>query len=236
MEERRMEPIEAVVFDLDGLMVNTEDVFHSACSGVLNSMGLELRTEVHQRMIGRRTREAFTILVDDLGHHNLDMHDPVTELIEKSHSAFEQRLQSDLRTMPGLDELLGWIRDHDLPRAVATSSSRLYLERILQRIELHEEFEITLTGDDVERAKPDPEIYLKAADALGIAPSRMLVFEDSEAGSIAAATAGARVVSIPHSHTRHHDFTRSVAVTDKLNCPGTRELFDLLVKPASERF
>jgi len=224
MDEVPTESIAAVVFDLDGLMVNTEEVFHTACSRALLDLGFELRPEVHRQMIGRRTREAFTILVEHLGVENFDMDEPVDRLIDVSHSAFDVLLETELRTMPGLFELLEQIRLKQIPRAVATSSSRPYLERVLQRIELHSEFRVMLTGDDVEHAKPSPEIYLKTARALNVPPQQMLVFEDSEAGTQAAASAGARVISIPHQHTRHQDFSNAFAVAERLDCPLIMEL------------
>jgi HAD superfamily hydrolase (TIGR01509 family) len=104
-----------------------------------------------------------------------------------------------------------------MPKGVATSSARRYLETILQRFNLLERFHFTLTAEDVTHGKPHPEIYLKAAERLQVAPQEMLVLEDSHAGSLAAAKAGAVVISVPNEHSRFQDFSHAVAIATRLD-------------------
>jgi HAD superfamily hydrolase (TIGR01509 family) len=226
MQEAASKRISAVVFDMDGLMVNTEDVFHRACTAALSERGLQLPVHVHRQMIGRRTPEAFQILVEHLGELVSSLPNPVDQLIAESHAVFDGMLPTHMQTMPGLFELLAVVRARSLPRGLATSSSRPYMERVLTQIDLISEFELTLTGDDVQQGKPHPEIYLKAAMRLGVEPSRMLVLEDSEAGTRAAAAAGAVVISIPHAHTRHQDFSAATAVAARLDSPVVLRLLE----------
>jgi HAD superfamily hydrolase (TIGR01509 family) len=103
--------------------------------------------------------------------------------------------------------------------AIATSSSRRYLTALLQKFELLDRFAFTLTAEDVVHGKPHPEIYLTAARRHGVAPAEMLVLEDSETGTRAAAAAGAHVISIPHEHSRRHDFSIARAVAQRLDDP-----------------
>ena len=209
-----MPTIRAVVFDLDGLMFNTEDVFNHAGQELLRRRNHELTHELLSRMMGRRSHESFAILRESLG-----LSESIEELLAESSVIFGEMLKTHLAPMPGLFELLDHIESRGLPKGVATSSNRTYLEDILGRFDLLDRFAFTLTGEDVTHGKPHPEVYLKAAETLGIAPAEMLVLEDSEAGTHAAAAAGAVIVSVPHQHSRSHNFTPATHVAESLVDP-----------------
>ena len=110
---------------------------------------------------------------------------------------------------------------------MATSSPREYLEKWLDRFELLKRFPVTLTAGDVVHGKPHPEIYLQAAERLRVNPIEMLVLEDSEAGTRAAAAAGAFVVSVPNVHTAAGDFSMSRLVLPSLADPQLRSLIEV---------
>lgn len=204
----------SVVFDMDGLMLNTEDVYLQACEQLAESRGRRMSSEVHHRMLGRRPLEAFGVMADALG-----LDEPVETLVEESRQIFDSLLDDLLQTMPGLFACLEHVEACRLPKAVATSSPRSYLEKLLNRFQLLPRFRETFTAEDVMHGKPHPEIYLRAAEALSVAPREMLVFEDSEVGTTAAAAAGAFVVSIPNRHTCHQDFSQASMVIDRLDHP-----------------
>jgi HAD superfamily hydrolase (TIGR01509 family) len=205
-------PIEAVAFDLDGLMFNTEEVFDQTGQALLRRRGHEFSDELRRQMMGRRSEEAFSIMIDFCG-----LAETVAELRAESTELFYGFLDEMLEPMPGLFELLETIEARELPKGVATSSSRGYLEDILGRYELLDRFHFTLAAEDVTAGKPNPEIYLKAAERIGVDPGSMLVFEDSGMGTEAAAAAGAVVVSVPHRHSDSHDFSRATFVADGLS-------------------
>jgi HAD superfamily hydrolase (TIGR01509 family) len=207
-------PIKAVVFDLDGLMFNTEDVFEIAGGEFMRRRGLEMTARVRDGMIGRRGPEALRHLVETTG-----LREPVEAIGAELRAIFMDLLDAHLAPMPALFDLLGHIEARKLPKGVATSSPRRYMENILSRYQLLPRFAMTLTAEDVERGKPEPDIYLKAAETLGVSTSEMLVLEDSEAGTRAAAAAGAVIVSIPHRHTARHDFSTARHVATSLGDP-----------------
>ena len=179
--------IQAVVFDLDGLMFNTEDIFNEVGHTVLRRRGRELTSELLSLMMGRRAPEAMQACID---YHRL--HDDTVEgLIHETRVLFEELATDRLEPMPGLHRLLDEIERGGLPKGVATSSGRRYLEGMLGRFELLDRFHLTLAAEDVTHGKPHPEIYLKAAQKLQIEPRQMLVLEDSHAGTSAAVAAGA---------------------------------------------
>ncbi|HQX49225.1 MAG TPA: HAD family phosphatase [Planctomycetaceae bacterium] len=212
--------IRAVVFDLDGLMLNTEDVFDLAGKQLLERRGLEMTDDIRHRMLGRRPVDAFNALKSLTG-----MTDRIEDLMHETKELFEAIAENTLTTMPGLHDVLELIESRDLPRAVATSSPRSYMTQLLERFGLLHRFHFTLTAEDVTHGKPHPEIYLMAASMLNVPPSQMLVLEDSETGTRAAATAGAYIVSVPNRHTAVGDFSMSRLRIDSLL---DKRLHDLL--------
>lgn len=201
----------AVVFDMDGLMLNTEDVFDLAGDELLARRGLKMTDRIRHQMIGRRPYEAFTAMKELTG-----ITDRIEDLMDETRELFAAHAATSLACMPGLINLLNRVERAGLPRAVATSSPRAYMEDLLSRFELLQRFQLTLTAEDVSQGKPHPEIYLTAADRLQVRPDQMLVLEDSETGTRAAAAAGARVVAVPNQHTAFGDFSMAALKVDSL--------------------
>lgn len=214
--------IKAVCFDLDGLMFNTEDVFYVSSEILLERRGLKMTRAIMDVMLGRRPLESFRAFCDHLG-----LGEEPADLLAESRLIFHNLLNDQLRPMPGLFELLQLIEDRDLPKAVATSSPKDYLENIFARFNLSPRFPIQLTAESVTHGKPNPEIYLKAAEQLGVQPANMLVLEDTETGTRAAAAAGAFIVSVPHEHTAKHDFSQSKFIASGLNDPFILKLLSV---------
>ena len=212
-------PIRAVVFDLDGLMFNTEMIYDQVGDELLRRRGKLMTADLKLAMIGRRAQESLTFMIDMHG-----LTDTVDQLLEESHVLFFETAADRLAPMPGLHELLEFIETHQLPKGVATSSSHGYVQRVVGPFGLLPRFNVILASEDVSQGKPHPEIYLKAADKLGIAPSEMVVLEDSQNGINAAAAAGAVAIAVPHDHTRHHDFTRATLIADRLDDPRVLRL------------
>lgn len=212
-------PIRAVVFDLDGLMFNTEMIYDQVGEELLRRRGKIMTSELKLAMIGRRAEESLGFMI---AMH--DLRDTVQELQAESHALFFAAAVDRLAPMPGLHDLLDFIESHNLPKGVATSSSHGYVQRVVGPFGLLPRFNLILAAEDVTQGKPHPEIYLKAAHKLGIAPSEMMVLEDSQNGTNAAASAGAVAVAVPHEHTRHHDFSRATLVADCLNDPRVLKL------------
>lgn len=213
--------IRGVVFDLDGLMFNTEEVFHQAGNVLLRKRGHELTRDLLSRMMGRRAKESFALLIEELG-----LSETVDDLLTESDEIFEEMLETQLAPMPGVFDLLEELESRGLPKGVATSSSRPYLERILNRFDLLARFSFTLTAEDVTHGKPHPEIYQSAAQRLQMPPEALVVFEDSETGSKAAAAAGACVVAVPHDYSRDHNFSHVHHVAASLGDPVIRRVLD----------
>lgn len=210
MTRRNNEELQAVVFDLDGLMVNTEELYEEVGSELLRKRGCQFTGDLLDAMMGRRTPVAMQIMID---WHQLDV--TVPQLEAESDEIFPAILDRSLAPMPGLADLLRSLENAGIPQAVATSSKRSFVEDVLTRLDLLPHFEFLLTAGDVTRGKPEPEIYLKACAQLGLPPQQVMVLEDSENGCKAAIAAGTFAVAVPGFHSRQHSFsgTRFIAHT-----------------------
>ncbi|MFH5806480.1 HAD family hydrolase, partial [Alienimonas sp. DA493] len=214
-------PIQAVAFDLDGTLINSEDVFEKAGDELLARRGHEHTPEVRGLMLGKRADEAFAALIDHLG-----LTESAEELIAELGELFRGHAEGGLELMPGALPLLDRVAAEGLPTAVCTSSDRAYLHETLARFELIDRFDVLLGAEDVERGKPNPEIYLAAADRLGVPVGDLLVLEDSETGCAAGVASGAVAVAVPNRHTAAMDFSGAAFVADGLTDARIAELLD----------
>lgn len=209
-----MTAIDAVVFDLDGLLVNTEELYQHVGGELLRRRGRTFDGDLLDAMMGRPQPVALATMIE---WHGLD--DTVEGLAAETKQIFAGLLDTRLEPMPGAVELVTGLASRNVPRGVATSSGPDFAHDVLGRVGLRPHFSFVLTSADVTQGKPHPEIYLTAARRLGIAAERMLVFEDSQAGCRAAITAGAVTVAVPGGHSRRHDFTGARLVAESLADP-----------------
>lgn len=206
--------IDAVVFDMDGLIFNSEDLYDIAAQRLLGRHGKQFGLEYKLPMMGKKADQAIAILCE-----LAELPDSPEATLKELHEYLLESLDDGLQTMPGFNQLLQYLEANDVRRAIATSSPRELAELMLSRFQLPDRFEFILTGDDVVQGKPHPEMYLTAANKLAVAPQTMLVFEDSLAGSQAAVAAGAITVAVPNEHTKGCDFSHVHFVANTLNDP-----------------
>ncbi|MBN1393949.1 MAG: HAD family phosphatase [Pirellulales bacterium] len=204
----------AAVFDMDGLMFNTEDVYDEVGSKLLRRRGHEFTPELKNLMMGLRPQPAFEAMI-----RHCRLADEWQALAAESNRLFLQILGGRLRPMPGLMELLDALERADVPKAIGTSSSRELVDACLNPFALAGRFRFILAAEDVVDGKPHPEIYLTAARRFAVSPGEMIVLEDSENGCRAAAAAGARVAAVPGQHSRSQDFSAASMVVDNLADP-----------------
>ncbi len=217
-----MSPPRAVVFDLDGLMFNTEELYQEVGTELLRRRGHVFTQDLLDRMMGRPSHIALQIMIDT---HTLKA--TVQELLAETDEIFPSILRERLAPMPGLVELLAALERHSIPKAIATSSRRTFVEHVLGVFGYQPRFSPILTSEDITHGKPHPEIYLKAAERLGILPGETIVLEDSENGCRAAVAAGTIAVAVPGAHSRRHDFTGATLVADSLADPRLYRLLNL---------
>ncbi|QDU28649.1 Phosphorylated carbohydrates phosphatase [Anatilimnocola aggregata] len=215
--------IQAVTFDLDGLMFNTEMLYGRVLRILLEKRKKPFEQRLLDSMMGRPGYVALQILVD---WHGLS--ETVEDIYADSDAIFLDMLDRELAPMPGLVELLSALEHGGIPKGIATSSRAPVVYRMLDQFGWRPRFDFILTSADVEHGKPNPEIYLKAAKQHGIEPAAMLVLEDSHNGCLAAINAGAHAVAVPGEHSHAHDFTGAQFVADTLR---DRRIYELLGLP-----
>ena len=213
--------IRAVVFDLDGLMFDTEALFHRVASEMLEARGKTLTPEIAQAMIGRRAAEA-----GEAFRRLAGLDEPADVLMAEARARFNAELEAAVHPMPGLFALLDQLKHRQISRAVATSSRREYAERLLGGHGLLDQFAFVLAAEDVTRGKPDPEIYRTAAARLGVPAASVLVLEDSPAGIAAAKGAGTFAVGIPHEHSPADGLGAADRIVTQLDDPNLLALLD----------
>ena len=191
-------PIAALVLDMDGLLVDSEPVSAEALRLFLLGHGHEMLPSTLDGALGRRLPEAIAIVAAAY-----DLAGPLDELVVAYDTMRLEALRGNVVAMPGAVALLDWAAAKGLPRALATSSSRRQAEVSLAEAGLLGRFDVEVTGDEVQCGKPAPDLFLLAAERLGIPAEFCVVFEDAPAGLEAAARAGMRRIWVPNVHTRH---------------------------------
>jgi len=181
-----------VIFDLDGVLLDTERLYTAAAQAVVGRYGKRYGWDEKLELMGRAELEAARILVD-----RLDLPLSPAEYVTE-RGAELARLVATSEPIAGAPELVEQLAQRGVPCAVATSSSRPWFERKTRHHPWLRRIPVVVCGDDpeVRRLKPDPSIFLVAARRLDVAPERCLVFEDSPAGVRAAVAAGMQVVAL----------------------------------------
>jgi len=204
--------IQAIVFDMDGVIIDSEPVQCQIAIDVLRSFGGEPREHELYEFIGVTNRAMWSTLKE---RHNLDA--TLEEILER-HQEYKKRYFFDARLEPidGIGELVRNAAGRGLKIALATSSPRFLAEHILESTGLMPFFNAVVTADDITRSKPDPEIYLKAADLLGIDPAFCVAVEDAELGIKAARDAGMRVITFLNPNSGKQDVSNADFVVSSI--------------------
>jgi HAD superfamily hydrolase (TIGR01509 family) len=212
--------LRAVVFDLDGLLFNTEELYQFVGTELMRRRGKTFEEELIQKIMGRPQPVALQMMID---WHGLDT--TIDILAKETQEVFVEILDERLELMPGAADLLAALEAARIPKAIATSSGRRFTRNVLGKFHLEPRFEFILTGEDVVHGKPDPEIYRRAAENFGIDSRQMMVLEDSQNGCRAAVAAGAFAVAVPNGPSCQHDFSGAVLVADSL---ADRRIYEAL--------
>jgi HAD superfamily hydrolase (TIGR01509 family) len=203
--------IEALVFDMDGTLVDSEHLHYKAWKKTLGRQNVEdFPYDEFVAYVGASNEQ----LAED---YIVSERIPVTvdELVGQKQLVYLEMI-AGIELLPGVRKTIEQFHG-TLRLAVASSSHRIELDRILNTLGLSECFEQVVGGDMVHRKKPDPEIYLKTCDLLGLKPSSCVAFEDSETGVAAARDAGMLTVAIPHGLSMHHDFGDADLVVEQMD-------------------
>jgi len=190
-------PIAAVIFDMDGVLLDSEPLHHETVNAILAEEGKTLPREQYLAYVGTTLEDTWGDLA-----RALELRRPYAYYAARYDAEILRQYAERSEPAPCARELVEALAERGLPLAVASSSRMAWVEACLQHLGLRERFAAVITGDMVARGKPDPEIYLRAAAALNVSPERCLVFEDAPKGVEAAVRAGMAVVAVETPYTR----------------------------------
>jgi putative hydrolase of the HAD superfamily len=213
--------IQAVVFDFDGTILDTETLWYASYREVLAEHGIPMPLEVFVHGIGTYDDGLFRYILQQAGTEEL-LHLIKNEASERHHKQVKL-----LELREGVREYLIEARALGLQIGLATSSPLSWVEPFLSDYKLLDFFDTLCTSDDVEKVKPDPALYRIAAQRLGVAPEHAVAFEDSANGARAAVAAGLRCVIVPNPMTEALEFERYDL---RINSMAEMKLVDLLRK------
>jgi HAD superfamily hydrolase (TIGR01509 family) len=204
--------IQAVVFDFDGLLVDSEPVQYEAWETYIARFGTELPAELRERMYGTRLVESAALVAEELRL-------PVSaiEIARDRDELFLAIIPGRIHPKRGALNLIAELKRRHISVALATSGHRHYVDLACASAGLSGAFDIEVTGDMVSRGKPHPETYLTAAKMLQVPASACLVLEDSPQGVAAALAAGMTVFAVPDATVPGADLSAACAVLESLD-------------------
>ncbi|MGM0218399.1 HAD family hydrolase [Enterococcus sp. AZ126] len=212
-----MKKIDGVIFDMDGLLFDTELIYYQSTQKIADKMGFPYSKEIYLEYVGvsdEEVQENYHRIYQDFGKERVD------EFIQRSYDDTYQVFESgEVPLKEGVLELLDFLDQQEIPRLVASSNVRPAIELLLEGAGIKERFSGIVSAEDVTRAKPDPEIFRKALDNLGTKAEHTLIFEDSFHGVTAADAAGIPVIMVPDL----------LAPTDEVK-EKTLEIFESLIQ------
>ena len=190
----------ALIFDMDGLMIDSERLYWQVEKDIARSYGREVREETLWKMMGRRPIEGIRIFVQDLGL-------PISaeETLALRDARMREKYRHESEAMPGLFHILDTFSGK-LKLAVCTGAQREFMEIVVDRLKIREKFDVLQASDEIKKGKPDPEIYLTTCARLGLTPGQCIVLEDSSNGALAGRRAACYTVAVPSVYSRGQDF------------------------------
>ena len=184
--------IKAVIFDMDGLIIDSEEISYACYNSLLEKENLTLSKELYTQFLGKSVENGFH-LIEDNYHIHIDVEKALIEFKDIMQKMVEER---GVPLKDGLIELLDYLQDNNYKTIIATSSNLTRVHQLLDN-EIFSRFDDIICGDEVTNGKPNPEVFLRACEKLGVQANEAIVLEDSEAGIQAAYDAQIPVICIP---------------------------------------
>lgn len=189
-----------VIFDMDGLLLDTETFYTVAQQQILAGLGKEFSWDLKAKMMGKKALDAAQVLIDELQLHGQLS---AQQFLQQREEILDKLFPTS-PLLPGVEKLIRHLHAHQVPMAVATSSHKRHFDvKTQQHGQLFDLFDHIITGDQVTQGKPDPQIFLQAAAGFKqqpTSPAHCLVFEDAPTGVQAGVAAGMNVVMVPDAN------------------------------------
>ena len=201
----------AVIFDMDGVLVDSEPIYLRSNQRIFASLGIQVPRREYQEFVGTSADRMWSTL-----KQRFHLRESVAMLAQREYDGFLEELVrlDSLQPIAGVEKLVRGLQALPVRLAVASSSFRKVVTAVLAKSGLAAFFEVLVCGEEVKRGKPDPDIFLKTADHLGVPPAGCLVIEDSPRGIAGAKAAGMRTVGFQNPNSGEHDLSGADVVID----------------------
>lgn len=209
--------VEAVIFDMDGLIVDNESLQFAATNRALSLYGFKISEEYWvKRCVGKRSKEFFREIIEE---NSLLLQESLEELVERKNSYYREYIENEVENMirPGVKQFVEFLWKNSYKLALATSAGKIETEAVIgeKGLGIKDKFQVIVIGEEVKKPKPDPEIYNKVVQKLRVSPEFCLVLEDTAIGVKAAKSAGMNVIAVPNRFTLTQDFSEAnFVITD----------------------
>jgi len=206
--------IKTVIFDMDGVIVDTEPVHHYAYNQQFKQLGITISPELYASFTGNSTKNIFERL-----RAHFDLKQEVEELVKIKRQLFNEAFDSkeDLYLLEGVEDLIKDLYANGMQLVLASSSAHVTIQRIFNRFKLHQYFTHIVSGEDFPKSKPHPAIFLKAAALAGTPVSQCVVIEDSTNGIMAAKAAGIYCIGYDSFHSKMQDYSLADQIITNFN-------------------
>lgn len=204
--------LKAVIFDMDGVIIDSEPIYSEVDKRVLKQCDIIANEEILNPYVGISNPEMWKDLKER--YHLIPS---VEELLKlQSELLIKAFNETKIEAIDGIKELLSELKQNKILLAVASSSARSFIESILKTIGIREYFKIILSGEEVQRGKPNPDIFLKTAEMLEVSPQECIVIEDSTNGVKAALAAGMKCIGYSNLNSGSQDLSSASTIVDSI--------------------
>ncbi|CAM4169016.1 phosphatase [Saccharibacillus endophyticus] len=204
--------IEAFIFDMDGVIIDSEPMHFDVDIRVMEYYGHPITQEKLEDYVGMTNPELWKSIREEFG-----MSQTVEEIIEyQLGHKIEVLRAAEMEPIEGIRELLAELKKGGIPRAIASSSPPVFIEAVLEKFGLRGEFQVVVSGEQVPKGKPAPDVYLRAAELLGVNPARCAVLEDARHGVAAAKAAGMHCIGFVNPNSGNQDLSQADLIVNKV--------------------
>lgn len=208
MENRK---IKAIIFDMDGVISDTQDILAVVEKDILKERGIDMSAEeITRRFAGMSSRDIFTIIFSE---HNKDL-SHIDKLIEERKVKTLNAAKGNVKEISGTREFIDNLLDGNFRLAVASGSLIPFIDLVLSELNLKNKFSAVVSSQEVENGKPDPAVFLLAAERLSLKPEECIVIEDGINGMIAAKRAGMKCIGLVRQENNNQNYPADLIVKD----------------------
>lgn len=218
--------MKAVIFDMDGVLIDSEPLHFQSDTALLKKMGVEIPDGYLEKYVGVTNPVMWKAIIAEF---NLEK--GLAEILNLQLSLKLKLLkQGDYKPIEGIPELLNELYIQDIPVAVASSSSSIFIKEVIKKLHLEKYIALWVSGENVEHSKPEPDVFLKAAELLGVIPEKCVVIEDSKFGVLAAKKALMKCIGFRNLNSGNQDLAKADLVVDRIHDISLKEMEKLFLR------